>query len=485
MTLQLTGNAAPASTWERVRLGILFAFLILVFLGGGASRSDVLSLLYLRPAAVLCAMFLLLTPGRLDLDRVRVPLLFLAALALLIIVQLIPLPPDLWIHLPGHRRFAEAAVAAGLDQPWRPLSISPYLSLNSLVSLVVPAAVLIGIASVTTHGFHRLLLIFLLSAAVGSAILGIAQISGGRSSVLYLYRVTNEGLPVGFFANRNHQAALIACAFPMLAAWACLRRKEPKSALARRWLAGLIGAFLIPLIVVTGSRSGVVLAALGLLSALLIFWVSRTARPAVASARNAVVELAPWILGFGFLLMSVLLSRAPAIQRFLSSSVTDDRRIQDLDLFVKMAKDFLPLGAGFGTFDPLFRVYEPYEHLRLQYLNHAHNDLMELVITAGVFGPALLIGFVLWWLRRSLDILRRERRGEGVELRITGSAIILILLVASIFDYPLRTPIMMVVLAIAATWLDAGTHGQGVKAGRNPSNALRRPVEALSTRPSG
>lgn len=454
----MKGDHAPAGEsslgWARVRLAIFLGFLALCFLGGGASRPDVWSLLYLRPAAVFCAAFLLLVPGPLNWARVRGPLIFLAALVLIMIVQLIPLPPGLWTSLPGHDRFAEAAAAAGLPQPWRPISISPDLTLNSMVSLVVPATALLGMASLGSQGSERLLLLFLLCAIVASSVLGIAQVTGGGGSSLYFYRVTNDGLPVGFFANRNHQAALLACGFPALAAWACVRTENPAAYRARLWVAGLVGAMLIPLIVVTGSRSGVILGGIGLAAASFTFWATRSSR--MSNARAALWALLPWLIGFGLLLLSLLVSTAPALQRVLQGSIGEDQRVQDFDLFVVMARDFLPFGSGFGTFDPLFRIYEPYDHLRFTYLNHAHNDLMELIITAGLFGAGLLAAFLIWWLRKSLPLLRATSRGGGAALRILGSAIVLILMVASLLDYPLRTPIMMALLAIAATWLGTG-----------------------------
>lgn len=461
-----------------VRLSVFLGLLALCFLGGGASRLDALSLLYLRPAAIFAAACLLLMPGPLNWARVRGPLLLLGALALVMLIQLIPLPPGIWTALPGHERFAEAATAAGLPQPWRPISISPDLTLNSLVSLAVPAAVLIGMASLDSHRAERLLLIFLVAAIVISGVLGIAQVTRGAGSGLYLYRITNEGMAVGFFSNRNHQAALLACAFPVLAAWACSRSDNPGADLARRWLAGLAGALIVPLIVVTGSRSGVPLGAIGLVAASLIFWL---ARPANGGGKGALLALAPWLVGFVLLFVSMFLTRAGAIQRFFEQSIGEDLRVSNFSTFVDMAKDFFPFGTGFGTFDPAYRIYEPMNQLSLEYLNHAHNDAMELLITAGLFGAGLLLAFLIWFFRKGW-LAFRERRSSGASLRILGMAVVTILLAASVIDYPLRTPIMMAMFAIGATWFGAGGIPRQPGGGRRSGGkALLRPDEALST----
>ena len=54
----------------------------------------------------------------------RVPLILLGALAALMAIQLIPLPPGIWTALPGRERYLEAAAAIGIPQPWRPISLT-------------------------------------------------------------------------------------------------------------------------------------------------------------------------------------------------------------------------------------------------------------------------------------------------------------------------------------------------------------------------
>ena len=166
------GEQQPIMAWPpRIRFFILAGFLILCALGGGAARADVLSLLYLRPASVICIVAILLVPGPVDWRLIRVPLLLLLTTALVMLIQLIPLPPQFWLSLPGHERYAEAAAAAGIPQPWRPLSLTPALTINSLVSLLIPLAVLIGFAAV--HEQHR--------PTLTKCFVGIALASAGRS----------------------------------------------------------------------------------------------------------------------------------------------------------------------------------------------------------------------------------------------------------------------------------------------------------------
>src|SRR5688572_22475659 len=125
-----------------IPVGVFIAFFALSFLGGGASRGDVLSLLYLRPAAILAIAALLILPIDRDWRTYRSLLLMLGAFAALLVLQLVPLPPALWAQLPGRGAFEAAATAAGQPQPWRPLSLTPERTAQSLLALLFPLATL-------------------------------------------------------------------------------------------------------------------------------------------------------------------------------------------------------------------------------------------------------------------------------------------------------------------------------------------------------
>ena len=73
-----------------MRYLLLVGFLILCLLGGGAARPDVLSLLYLRPLAIICLVALLVSPGKWEMDRFRFLFVLLGLFAVTMIVQLIP-----------------------------------------------------------------------------------------------------------------------------------------------------------------------------------------------------------------------------------------------------------------------------------------------------------------------------------------------------------------------------------------------------------
>lgn len=425
---------------------------IACFLFGGASRNDVASLIVLQPLAVVCIAIFLLSPGLMDWKSVRAPLLFLSALGAIIAVQLIPLPPDLWSSLPGHGQFARLADTTGIEQPWRGISLTPDLTLASLIGLVTPLAILVGFASLPQEKTRSLLPIIIVGASVGSFV-GLGQLAGSAGSPFYFYDTTNLDSAVGFFSNRNHQAALLAMTWPMLAVWATLPA-EPRFFAAKRWIAASMAVFLLPMLVVSGSRAGIALGALCLVAA---FYIWRQRSEGTPPPSRWASLLAPMGLAAGatVLVATIVLSRDLAVQRLTNMSFDEEARFQLLPTLTQITRDFFPVGAGFGSFDPVFRAYEPFEALRPTYLNHAHNEVVEIAIEGGLASLAILVAFLVWLGVRGIAVLRSSAKGRSALFARLGFVMIVVVLLSSLVDYPLRTPLMAAVIAIASGWLSA------------------------------
>lgn len=443
------GRSADANVPRYV---VLIAFLLLCALGGGSSRGDVLSLLYLRPAAVIAITALTVLPGQWDFNAVRVPLLILAALGVLIALQMFPLPPTLWAALPGHRRFVLIADLVGRPQPWRPISLSPDRTLNSLLALLPAFVVLIGFAGLSERERRSLLLAPVVIGSV-SAILAIAQLGAGNDSGMQLYRLSNLGGANGFFANRNHEATLLALTLPCLAAWAGRTSRSPDG--RRNAVGALIVAVLMaPMILVTGSRAGVVVGGLGFFCAMLLLFPARARLAPTRRARTllAAAVVAPVLLA----LIAVGLGRAVGLNRLLDQSVTTgEQRLDQAPVVLGMIREYFPFGIGFGAFDPAFRIAEPDSALHRTYFNHAHNDFLELALTGGMAAVLLIVIGVGWWAWRTRALVAEALRSRGA-VGLTGLAGVAIgglLAVASLVDYPVRTPLLTAILALAAGWV--------------------------------
>lgn len=430
---------------------LLLALLAALWLAGGASRGDAAGQVVVRAVSLGALAAACLFGERPVVGTARPVAILLLAMVTLVAVQLVPLPPALWQALPGRAPFAAAADIAGQPQPWRPLAIVPGAALNSLMSLVVPVATFLFVIGLKPHerGWTLPLILVLIVAVT---LVGMLQVSGIRLNNPLINDTL--GQVGGTFANRNHFALLLAIGCIVAPVWAVGDGRR----VAWRGPAtlALVLLFLL-MILASGSRAGLVVGvlALSIAGAMTHQEIRRTLRRAPRWAFPALITgLVAMVVVF--VLLSMVSDRAASIDRLTAGGTGEDMRSRGLPVVLSMIWAYFPIGAGQGGFDPLFRIHEPFALLKRTYFNHAHNDFLEIVLDAGVAGLLVLLAGLGWWLMASLRAWR-DATYTGLLPRL-GSAVLLLILVASLFDYPARTPMIMAVAMIAAIWLSgAGT----------------------------
>jgi len=434
---------------------ILAIFLLILFVTGGASRIDVQSLIILYPLSVITCALACISLRREHLAGRRLILCWAVVIFALALLHLIPLPPALWQSLAGRQDLVAVEKLVGLTNIWRPLTLAPMNGWHALLSLVAPLAViLLGIQLKREDLFRLLSLVIALSTLSG--LLGLLQVVGDPNSSLYFYRITNNGAAVGLFANRNHAATLLACLFPMLAVFAATARGEADAVRMRQLVAAAVAIVLVPLVLVTGSRSGLVGAVLGLGAAALLYREPVDIRTVRRGKPNRFKAL-PILGGLGVLSLALLtyfLSRAEAIERLFAGTTSEESRTDfwavSLDLFWK----YFPLGSGSGSFVEAYQILEPNELLNPFYLNRAHNDWIETAVTFGLPGIlALLVAVITFGIRSYRLWYHADGGKRSVSFGRLASVLIAMIAIASAFDYPLRTPTMMALFAICILWL--------------------------------
>lgn len=434
---------------ELLRIMLFVVFAVTLALGGGSARADTLSLLYVRPAIIVSITGLLLLSDIRAVRSVAVPLILLGCLALIIALQLVPLPPAIWTNLPGLARFEEAALAAGVPQPWRPISLTPDLTWNSLVALLPAAGALVAIGVLSPVN-RRYALLVLIALVIASAILGAIQLTAGADSLAYFYKVSHEGMPIGFLANRNHQAVWLAASFPMLRVWALKESTSPQQARFWSW-AMLSSACVIALIILlTGSRAGMFIALLSMALTLLLFPVSM---PGIRSGSlEKAIRISFWTVPLLLIGCTFLLGRAESFNRLLQmSDYSDENRFKNFPIVIDIIKEYWLTGTGFGSFDRVFRIFEHDSGLNPRYFNHAHNDLLELFLTGGIAAGLALAAFFAWLVIQGRRILRGGSSDQILFAKM-GALVMCLLMAASLVDYPLRTPLLSAVFAMACGW---------------------------------
>lgn len=418
-------------------------FLLAVFFAGGSSWSDEPHLILLRPLALVVAAIGLWS---LRLQHIRQfwAVWFIFGLTVLLTAShLVPLPYDWWSNLPGRQVIVDIDKAVGLGQISRPLSMSPETTMNALLSLSVPFAVLVLASQFDGLRQRRALGVVLLLSFTSAAV-GLLQATGA-DIVLYSRQVTQD--VAGLFVNRNHQAALLALIFPMAAVAISAGVGMGFSRKIEVFAGASMCLVIVPLVLITGSRTGLLVAGVSLV---LIFAFGFLSLKRVA--------VRPWIrysaafASVGALVWATIwASRDVAFMRL--EDQTEDLRWPVWQSIIDMLPHYLPWGTGVGSYAEAYQVLEPDNLLRPTFSNHAHNELLEILFTAGIPGAALgllalvFLALALW---RGLC-----SSGEAAFFKRLGSVVIILLAIASISDYPIRTPILSAVFIMAAIWASA------------------------------
>lgn len=433
------------------------ALLLLALLLGGGTRQGLAGDFVVQLAALPLLAWGLLALVRGERRREwRWPLALLAAIFLLPLLQLLPLPPALWTRLPGREALEAGFAAAGMELPWLAWSVSPQATWHAWSFLLPGAAVFLASLQLDNRA-RRLITLGLLVFAVLAVAIGLAQLMGGRDSALYFHDITNRGSSVGFFANRNHHAALLYTLLPLAAAWAIgsLHDERPGRVLAVA-LCLVLGVVLMLGLGMAVSRAGLLLAMLAGVGILFMAWQGGGARRGVAARAVLTMGVVGVVLVVQFGLFGIL-------QR-LERDPMEDYRFEIASVVGEVARAHAPWGTGLGTFVPVYAANEPAEVMLGAYVNRAHNDWLELWLEAGVAGLALAGAFVAWWLWASIRVWRnRAGRGSRIAPRFASaldaglaraaSLGVGLLLLHSLLDYPLRTTALACVFALLCALL--------------------------------
>lgn len=433
----------------------LCLLLMTLCLAGGASRGDVAGQVVVRVASFLALVVLILFGMTTTTASARPVWVLLGAAIALAAVQLVPLPTGLWSALPG-RQFANEAVAGGAVDTWRSWSLVPGATVNALISLIAPLTILVSLRALGKDD-KPWLLGLVLSLVAASMLLGLIQFSG---AVIDNPLVNDTpGAVSGTFANRNHFALFLALGCLLVPVWMLrgghrLKWRGPVGL-------GLMLLFML-MILATGSRAGMLVGGLAIVIAGIIAWpgLRRGLRRAPRWVLPVVFAMVIALLA-SFVLASVAADRAVSIQRSMAMDVEQDMRSRAFPTAWDMTRNAFPAGNGLGGFDPMFRINEPFDLLKPTYFNQAHNDFLGIVLDAGLPGLILMAAALAWWAWASVRAWRGPRDRMLPRL---GSAMILLVIIASVFDYPARTPLIMAMLVIAANWLSGSSEDEMVSA---------------------
>lgn len=404
--------------------------------------------------------------SRSDANRL-LPIVIVGFSCLLIVLQLLPLPPELWSKLTGDSFVGSGLDLVGVAGAWRPISLTPHATWASAASLLVPIAVFFGTARLDAPSRLKLCWLVLALGAM-ALILGLLQIAQGPLSELRFFEITNPTEAVGFFANRNHFAAQLYVTL-MLAAVLFIPTVQdslqPGAQYTRAvfWFA-CAAAFVIAImagLAMARSRAGIFLAMAAVVGIAAMAMTNRRAFPAgntVTNTRLSVSRVSLAVVGFATV-FALQFGLHRILTRFAIDSL-EDLRLRLFHTTLETAIKAIPFGTGLGSFVPVYASVEKANDVFRSYANRAHNDYAEFLLEAGIFSAIILLVFLWWFVSRGYAIWFRAKRDSFCSAQLNhlllqqASTIVIILLLAHSFvDYPLRTTALAALFAFSCATL--------------------------------
>lgn len=383
-------------------------------------------------------------PGR--FRGAALPFLLAGSVALVPLLQMVPLPPELWRAVPGRDLWYRLLELAEIAPKWRPLSLDPAATERSFLALLPGLAAFVAIVHQPASDRRKLVAV-VVGAALFSAILGALQVAGGRDSGFNLTGGSHSGYPIGLLRNRNHQADLLLIGLVLVCVIGRLRSGETARAEGRLFIAAIALVFAAGVIATT-SRVGMFLLPFALGSGMLILFGVRP-KPKALLIAGGVIALSAFIV-----------SQSSAFQRAAARfDFTTDLRFDFWRDTMWAIGEYAPWGSGLGTFVPVFQTAENLNLVNRFYVNNAHNDYLELMLEAGAPAIVLLLAFLGFILASGYRLARKERGSKDKILAAGALISILLIMVHSAFDYPLRVLSLEAVfgllcgLLVASCWV--------------------------------
>ena len=443
---------------EEMRVGLDSGWIVLALLAavvaftGGASRFDAIQIVPLRSLSALFLVLSLFFLTKEWLKAERALIILFACFALIVMLQVVPLPSQILQSLLGRIGILQLDTALGLEGVWRPLTLAPMRSWNVLGSLVVPAAGML--LAIAVRASSLTLLRIVAGLGVLNALFGLLQIVTGRSSIFYFYEVTNRGGAVGVFANENHAAVFAACSMLVVTLLGLRVRKE-RSAVWERLIYPTAFFMILFVALAGGSRAGFVAAMGTIVVSMIMLALSPRPRSGLRAEQSAgrwfdqrpsLIVAVPVVLVSLTAAAFLALDRTPAFRDILVRDSFEDLRWSLWPVIIEMLEGHWALGTGFGSFEQVYHIYEPSGLLMPSYVNQAHNDWAQFIIEGGVLAGLLLTGLFVWIVKTiGIMLFLRTRTVDA----IFWMSICAIVGAASLVDYPLRTPLFQ----LAAVWL--------------------------------
>jgi O-antigen ligase len=374
-----------------------------------------------------------------------------AVLTAMVLLQLCPLPAHLLQRLSGREN-----LASGIPPT---LSFEPYCTRTHFLILLT-CFVAFYFAQIVSEDRDRKrrLIVSLLAFGTLEAFYGLVQYLSGWQRIFFYAKKYDLEEATGTYINRNHYAGFLEMVLPFslallfyeynkLRATHSLSTADLKRLLTHQgvqrlvlWLA--VAVVLFTALFFSRSRMGIVAACA---SILVIF--------GLAGASRFQGKMG-FLLSTGFIVLSlglaVWIGPGPIVSRFAEVqqefTAHDQSRVSIWQDAQALVRNHPLIGTGLGTFPIAFTAVQT--TFLGQFVNHAHNDYLELAVDLGLPAAIILFASIFWTLARTI---RTFLHGHGdfercVALGCIGS--IVAILLHSMTDFNLYIPANAILFAV-------------------------------------
>ncbi|QFU74629.1 O-antigen ligase domain-containing protein [Halioglobus maricola] len=403
----------------------------------------------------LLGLALVLWQGPRGVQLRRVEWTMIAALLLVPLLQLVPIPGLSRLSLPGQADYYTALQLVG-DSSWTTLSILPRETWLGWLVLLLPVAVFL-LARSATQKQLRTGIALVLAMAAAQALLGLLQYGVGPGSPFMIGMDESGGLSKGTWRGRNSYAnfldmALMISLALFMATLGQHKRDHREQTLRQRlvywstlqghqaFLYGALSVLLLLGVIFSRSRTGIGLSIVGILLAATVF----SRRIGGENVYGLAGTVASIVVACG-----IAIGLGPVWERFSQTDPMSEGRWTIFAHVREGIAQFFPLGAGSGTFEQVFPAFHALSMSSVT-MNQAHNSYLEWLFNAGIFGALLILAGLALFVVRWVTVWKKGAWGEFRYIQVGAGLGMVLTLMHEMVDFNLFVPANLVYFAFLA-----------------------------------
>lgn len=374
-------------------------------------------------------------------------LVWLGLLLFFILLQAVPMPPALvGLISPASFEIQQQAAFARGDGAWMTLSVHPRATVQAFFRYAAYAAFYVLAVQLLTRKALLKKTVFVVT--VFGALLAfssILQLYLTEDMALWVRHVPVNSMIVGPYVCHNHYAGLMEMIFPVVLALFFFYRprlgngsvvKDLLEIFGRQKgnihiLIGAAALLIASSIFLSLSRGGIISTCLAFFLFAYLLSKRRISRGGTPLTVLVVILVCLSVSWFGW---DMIFERFAELQN--AQGRVDNTRLDYWRDTGEIIGDYTAAGAGFGTFAD---IYRPYQSIgENHFVDHAHNDYLELAAEGGVIGLVLVLGFMAAVFHKIFRAYVRRRDPYAVYICIGSVTGIIALLFHSFSDFNLQ-----------------------------------------------